>query len=224
MAKTNLCRWCASPVKSPRLYCNEVHKWNWYRESGAAARFYENSRERRAVYEKKWRAKNRPPKGKRTAPAWNKGLTMDDTRVAANVAKLQAAAAAWRTTPEGKRVMSETATKRVRRGPANNKWKGGVTPEHQRIRTSSPEYKEWRMAVYQRDYYTCRRCGLKGHKPRTLVAHHIKSFADYPDLRFDVDNGLTLCRACHAQEDHQILANLSLGPIAIAARAALPSQ
>lgn len=59
-----------------------------------------------------------------------------------------------------------------------------------------PEYIEWRTAVYERDEYTCCDCGQVGG---ALNAHHIKSWEQYPSLRFDVDNGMTLCEACHAE-------------------------
>lgn len=56
-----------------------------------------------------------------------------------------------------------------------------------------PRYSEWRKAVYERDAYTCQDCGASGR----IVAHHIKQWAHYPELRFDVDNGVTLCGDCH---------------------------
>lgn len=59
---------------------------------------------------------------------------------------------------------------------------------------NSLEYSNWRKAVYERDKYTCQHCGQVGGK---LNAHHIKPFAKYKSLRFDVDNGLTLCVSCH---------------------------
>ena len=62
-----------------------------------------------------------------------------------------------------------------------------------RIRNSG-EYKEWREAVFKRDNYTCQNCMRKGGK---LNAHHIKHFKDYPDLRLDIENGITLCVDCH---------------------------
>jgi hypothetical protein len=87
-----------------------------------------------------------------------------------------------------------------RRGPLspayrekNINWKGGVSPLREKIRRS-PEYEEWRKAVFERDHYTCQECGKMGG---SLHAHHKKSFADYPELRFDISNGLTLCRECH---------------------------
>lgn len=60
--------------------------------------------------------------------------------------------------------------------------------------TRTPEYKNWRKAVFERDNYTCRDCGKKGDY---LEAHHIKSWAKYPKWRFVKSNGLTLCKICH---------------------------
>lgn len=62
-----------------------------------------------------------------------------------------------------------------------------------RIRNSG-EYKEWRDAVFARDNFTCQHCKKQGGK---LNAHHIKPFKDYPELRLDIDNGITLCYDCH---------------------------
>lgn len=69
-------------------------------------------------------------------------------------------------------------------------WKGGISP---RVMNSF-EYKLWRKAVFERDNYTCRFCGQHGGY---LEADHIKPWALYPELRFAIDNGRTLCRKCH---------------------------
>lgn len=58
----------------------------------------------------------------------------------------------------------------------------------------SRDFIEWRKKVFKRDKYTCRSCFVRGRK---LHPHHIASFAKYPDLRFEEDNGLTLCESCH---------------------------
>jgi len=53
----------------------------------------------------------------------------------------------------------------------------------------------WRESVLKRDNYICQKCGLTSN----LEAHHIKEFARYPDLRFDINNGLTVCKPCHKE-------------------------
>ena len=59
-----------------------------------------------------------------------------------------------------------------------------------------PEYKEWRKNVFDRDSYTCKSCSKIGGN---LVAHHIVPYSTNKKLRFDVNNGITLCRECHKE-------------------------
>lgn len=81
-------------------------------------------------------------------------------------------------------------------GEKHPRWKGGVTPENIKIRTSA-EMARWRKEVYKRDNYTCVFCG--DNSGGNLNADHIKKFSDFPELRFDVSNGRTLCVPCHKQ-------------------------
>ena len=56
------------------------------------------------------------------------------------------------------------------------------------------EYKTWRTSIFENNDYTCAYCGVRGGK---LNAHHIKPWAKYPKLRYEVSNGITLCETCH---------------------------
>ena len=76
-------------------------------------------------------------------------------------------------------------------------WKGGISSETELAR-KSPEYKIWRTSVFERDNYTCIHCGKTGGK---LQADHIKPFSKYKELRFDINNGRTLCIECHYKTD-----------------------
>lgn len=82
-----------------------------------------------------------------------------------------------------------------RRGKLGVNWKGGLTPITEGAR-NSVEFKIWRERVFKRDNYTCIACSKRGGK---LHPHHIKSFALYPELRFVVSNGETLCENCHKE-------------------------
>lgn len=67
--------------------------------------------------------------------------------------------------------------------------------EERRGQRMSMKYKRWRYDVYLRDKFTCQKCG--DDKGGNLIAHHIKPFSDYPNLRFSIENGLTICVSCH---------------------------
>ena len=54
-------------------------------------------------------------------------------------------------------------------------------------------YRKWRESILARDNYKCTKCGSK----TKLHVHHINKFADYPELRLDDDNAITLCETCH---------------------------
>lgn len=77
-------------------------------------------------------------------------------------------------------------------GDKNPAWKGGITAENLKIRTSE-EYLAWRNFVFKRDDYTCQICGERGGN---LRANHIKRFSDYPEERMNKKNGITICKDC----------------------------
>ncbi len=88
-----------------------------------------------------------------------------------------------------------------RKGEKCYKWKGGITPEIIKIR-NGVEIRLWRESVFARDNYTCQACEKRGVR---LNVHHIKNFAEYPELRFAIDNGITLCKNCHKKAHREIL-------------------
>lgn len=71
--------------------------------------------------------------------------------------------------------------------------------ENEKLR-GSPEYRIWRTAVFVRDDYTCQACLRRGGR---LHAHHVLLFSEYPELRLDLENGLTLCILCHDKIHHR---------------------
>lgn len=81
-------------------------------------------------------------------------------------------------------------------GEKNSQWKGGTTSKYKLLRRTI-EYKLWRKSVLERDSYTCIWCMSK----EKLHVDHIKPFAYYPELRYAIDNGRTLCEPCHKTTD-----------------------
>jgi 5-methylcytosine-specific restriction endonuclease McrA len=71
----------------------------------------------------------------------------------------------------------------IHKGEKSENWKGG-----RKI--------YWKRECLIRDNYTCQKCGNKDR--RVLNVDHIKSKIIYPELQFDLKNGITLCANCHS--------------------------
>lgn len=91
-------------------------------------------------------------------------------------------------------------TKGSTAGPLNTNWKGGITPEKIRLRVNNDRLL-WVKATLKRDDYTCQICSSRSSG--NLHVHHIKKFSDYPELRYDPNNGMTLCKDCHKEIVHR---------------------
>jgi 5-methylcytosine-specific restriction endonuclease McrA len=73
----------------------------------------------------------------------------------------------------------------------NHRWNGGLSLK--RLRYEIAEYRDWRKTILKRD--GC--CVLCFSKER-LEAHHILPYRDCDgDKRYDVENGITVCKQCH---------------------------
>jgi hypothetical protein len=118
----------------------------------------------------------------------------------------------WKMTEEQKEKMRQVALRRppmtletrlkmsasMRANREKHKnWKGGITKQNAILRGRF-EYREWRKSVFERDHYTCVHCGAHGCY---LHADHIKPFAYFPELRYEINNGRTLCVPCHEKTD-----------------------
>lgn len=92
-------------------------------------------------------------------------------------------------------------------GDKSSNWKGGVSLLKDSLQTSF-RYRQWRSDVFQRDNYTCQKCGKN---KCYFEAHHLKTkksiFLKYKittlqealkcEELFNINNGVTLCFDCH---------------------------
>ena len=103
-------------------------------------------------------------------------------------------------TEEHRKKISKTLEGKT--GPKSRNWKGGKSYDYKIARDSS-KWKTWRELVFERDNYTCQECGDNSFKGRgksiKLNAHHIKKYLLYPELRYNINNGITLCEKCHKE-------------------------
>lgn len=86
--------------------------------------------------------------------------------------------------------LAERNKKVINKGKDHWNWKGGISRNHQ---WNSRAIK-WRLAIFKRDNFTCQVCYKVGGD---IEAHHIKFWSKFPKLRYNINNGVTLCKKCH---------------------------
>lgn len=90
--------------------------------------------------------------------------------------------------------MSENVANR-KRGFQHYLWIEDRTQLKKDNRRGDSAYGEWRKQTWTRDNFKCRiadeNCSGK------IEAHHILGWAEYPELRYQLNNGITLCHAHH---------------------------
>lgn len=92
---------------------------------------------------------------------------------------------------KSKRLMSEKMS-----GVNNPLYISGCSKSRKDEYKKDYEIRDWRNAVFKRDNYTCQKCFKNKVK---LNADHIKTWSEHPKLRFDINNGRTLCVNCHKE-------------------------
>jgi len=65
-------------------------------------------------------------------------------------------------------------------------------------RWDDPKHIKWSRAVKTRDFFTCQICGTGGYEVH-LESHHMNSYDWAVNERYDLTNGVTLCKKCHTQ-------------------------
>lgn len=73
-------------------------------------------------------------------------------------------------------------------------YKPHLTEEHREIGRNDVKLRSWRKEIFERDDYTCYKCDVRGGE---LNAHHINAYNVFPELRYAISNGVTLCASCH---------------------------
>jgi hypothetical protein len=82
------------------------------------------------------------------------------------------------------------------RGETSNCWNPNLTNEERLRERDIPENNDWIKNVLKRDNYKCVYCNTDGNGTN-LNAHHLEGWHWCKTLRFEVSNGVTLCKDCH---------------------------
>lgn len=98
--------------------------------------------------------------------------------------------------PKGRKHSVESILKRAE--ACKRTWDKKGRKIYSRPKHQGTDYRLWRTAVYERDNYTCQECGIRGGE---INADHIKPWSLFPELRFSLENGRTLCVPCHKKTD-----------------------
>lgn len=98
---------------------------------------------------------------------------------------------------ETKKKISES-NKGKRMGESHPRWVNGNYKKQDERNDSA--YQDWVRKCLIRDNYQCKICGEKYTKEHKLVVHHILPWRDFPEERYNINNGITLCQAHHPRK------------------------
>lgn len=132
---------------------------------------------------------------------WNKGLRGVQTPWIKGKHHSEESKTKMKLSHKGK-VFSEIHKKNIGKalkglfvGKMASGWRGGISKENEIMR-KRVDFRQWREAVYKRDDYTDQKYGTRGGN---IHPHHILNFAEYPNIRFDPNNGITLSKQSHRE-------------------------
>jgi len=63
-----------------------------------------------------------------------------------------------------------------------------------KYRYEDPEYIEWSWQVKNKSNFTCQVCDKLGG---ALNSHHLNGWKNFPNERYNIENGVCLCKECH---------------------------
>jgi hypothetical protein len=100
--------------------------------------------------------------------------------------------------PHGIRTVGSGTMLRGRFGELANSWKGGLPARKKQELRNDSAYQGWVQEIKKRDLGICRlqNENCMGYK----VVHHILSWRDYPEERYNINNGITLCQFHHPRK------------------------
>lgn len=120
--------------------------------------------------------------------------TSEETRMKRRVAQLGSThKKGWKLSEEVKKRLSE-----LHKGEKAWNWihdRSKLKKYNGHKERRSPLYREWRKNIWLRDNFKCKMDNpeCKGR----IEAHHILSFSKFPELRYQINNGITLCHFHH---------------------------
>jgi hypothetical protein len=80
-------------------------------------------------------------------------------------------------------------------GKNHYNWRNDLSKKDRVARRSLKENSDWIQEILKQDNYKCQICNKE--KSGHLNAHHLESYHWCKELRFDLNNGVTVCDACH---------------------------
>lgn len=82
-------------------------------------------------------------------------------------------------------------------GPNNANYNPSLTDKERNQRDNDNKCRRWAVTIKERDSFKCRISSCNSSV--NLVAHHLDGYDNHLNKRYDLDNGITLCRDCHIE-------------------------